>query len=80
MCFRKIYEKYPLMKGYLIIDNEFEKPWEFEEYDFNIPMINEIYLWRILPPVRLFKNGYIYLYNQINNNIFYSNNINIIWL
>jgi len=38
MSFRKVYEKYPYMKGYLIIDDDyFIKPWEFENYNFNIP-------------------------------------------
>lgn len=41
MSFRKAYEKYPYMKGYLIIDDDyFIKPWEFENYNFNIPQTN----------------------------------------
>ena len=67
MSFRKVYEKYPYMKGYLIIDDDyFIKPWEFENYNFNIPQTNEIH--------RVYKNNYIFLNNQINNNIYYSNN------
>ena len=43
MSFRKVYEKYPYMKGYLIIDDDyFKKPWEFENYNFNIPQTNEM--------------------------------------
>ena len=38
MSFRKVYEEYPYIKGYLIIDDDyFIKPWEFENYHFNIP-------------------------------------------
>ena len=67
MRFRKVYEKYPYMKGYLIIDDDyFIKPLEFENYNFNIPKTNEIH--------RVYKNNYIFLNNQINNNIYYSNN------
>ncbi len=42
MCFRKIYNKNSNMKGYLIInDDNFMRTWEIENYDFNIPWINE---------------------------------------
>ena len=75
MCFRKVYEKYPNMKGYLIIDDDyFIKPWEFEDYNFNIPWINEIFIRRILS-VHIFKNSYIFLDNQNFNNIYYNNNM-----
>ena len=74
MSFRKVYEKYPYMKGYLIIDDDyFIKPWEFENYNFNIPQTNEIHI-RIILGFRVYKNNYIFLNNQINNNIYYSNN------
>ena len=74
MSFRKVYEKYPYMKGYLIIDDDyFIKPWEFENYNFNIPQTNKIHL-RIMLGFRVYKNNYIFLNNQINNNIYYSNN------
>ena len=75
MCFRKVYEKYPNMKGYLIMDDDyFLKPWEFEDYNFNIPWINEIFIRRIFG-FYPFKSSYIYLDSQINNNIYYNNNI-----
>ena len=49
MCFRKIYNKNSNMKGYLIVnDDNFMRTWEIENYDFNIPWINEykISFWR----------------------------------
>lgn len=74
MSFRKVYEKYPYMKGHSIIDDDyFIKPWEFENYNFNIPQTNEIHIRTILG-FRVYKNNYIFLNNQINNNIYYSNN------
>ena len=41
MCFRKIYDKFPNFKGYLIIDDDnLFKPWEMENLNFELPWIN----------------------------------------
>ena len=73
MFFRKVYQKYPYMKGYLTLDDDyFIKPWEFEDYDFKILLINEIYFISLLALI-IFKNIYIYLDNQFNNNNHYNN-------
>ena len=42
-CFSNIYYKYPFYKGYLFInDDDFMKPWELENLDFDIPWIYEL--------------------------------------
>ena len=67
MCFRKVYKKYPNFKGYLIIDDDnLMKPWDFQNFDSNIPWTNIFNLRRIL--VGCFKNSYIYFDNLIKNN------------
>lgn len=41
MCFRKVYERFPNFKGYLFLnDDNFLKPWEIENMDFNVPITN----------------------------------------
>ena len=41
ICIKKVYEKYPNFKGYLIInDDNIMKPWELEGINQNIPWIN----------------------------------------
>ena len=43
ICFRSVYNKYPNMKGYLFLnDDNFIKPWDLENLDFNIPWMNII--------------------------------------
>ena len=59
----KSLRKISIYKRILIINYDyFIKPWEFENYDFNIPLIKKIY-------------SYKYLDNKINNNIYYNNNM-----
>lgn len=67
ICFRRVFNEYPNFKGYLIIDDDnLMKPWEIDDFDFNIPWTNNLNLRRIL--VRLFKNAYIYFDNLIKDN------------
>ena len=43
ICFKKVYNKFKNMKGYLIInDDNFLKSWELEDFDYNIPWINKV--------------------------------------
>ena len=44
-CLKRVYEKYPNMKGYLfIMDDAFIKIWEFENLNFDIPWIMNFYI------------------------------------
>ena len=67
MCFRRAFNEYPKFKGYLIIDDDnLMKPWEIDDFDFNIPWTNNLNLRRIF--IHLFKNDYIYFDNLIKDN------------
>ena len=47
MCFRKVYNKFQNMKGYLIInDDNFLKSWELENFDYNIPWFNNFHIFQ----------------------------------
>ena len=73
ICYRKIYNKYPKLKGYLIInDDNFLKPWEIENLNFDLPWINYFDFKR--KHVDEFSGNKI-LKNIINNNKIVANNI-----
>ena len=66
ICFRKLYDKYPNFKGYIIInDDNFLKPWEIENLNFDLPWINYFDYKR---QSATFFSGYKLLENMINNN------------
>ena len=86
MCFRSVYNKYPNMKGYLFLnDDNFIKPWDLENLDFNIPWMNIIRKHRnTSKPVSNYRkntnkwkrlnNTYIYTNYFLNKNIRWKNN------
>ena len=75
ICFKKIFYKYPKMKGYLIInDDNFLKYWNLENYDFNIPWFNMFTISRCLK-WHIFKNSYKNLDNIFHTNLEWRNNI-----
>ena len=83
MCFRSVYNKYPNMKGYLFLcDDNFIKPWELENVDFNIPWMNYILKhWNTsLPNSSTIKKTS--LWKRLNNTFINTNyflNKNLAW-
>ena len=83
MCFRKVYNKYPDMKGYLIInDDNFLKIWDLENFDYNIPWLNmfKIDIWKQFlynsnKLTKAFKNGFKNMNNIFNKNLEWKINI-----
>lgn len=70
---KKIYNKYPLFKGYLFInDDDFIKIWELDNLDYNIPWL---YTFQ---SINIGWSNYKYcrsIYNIINNNIIWKENL-----
>ena len=83
MCFRKIYNKYPNMKGYLIIDDDnFLKTWNLDNIDYNIPFLNifqfhrwKQFLYNSSQISKLFIKTYKNLNNTFYKNLEWKNNI-----
>ena len=83
MCFRKVFNKYPNMKGYLILnDDNFMKTWHLDNYDFNIPWLNEFQIshWKIFlrNPKQFwvhFRKAFMNLNNIISKNLEWKQNI-----
>ena len=83
MCFRNVYNKYPNMKGYLFLcDDDFIKPWDLENLDFNIPWMNYIRKhWNISIPAP-FTTKNTSLWKRLNNTFVNTNNFlnkNLAW-
>ena len=74
ICFKKIYQKYPNMKGYLLLNDDiFLKIWELENYDFNIPWFNKFAIK--FKKERIFKNSIFKTKKFLNHKFEWKNNL-----
>lgn len=82
-CFREVYNRYPNMKGYLFIDDDnFIKPWQLENLNFNIPWINKINIYCNITNPALYIKRNSSLWKRLNHTYFtlkYLLNRNISW-
>ena len=56
-CIKRVYELYPNKKGYLfLMDDDFLKVWELENFDFNIPWLYHFFIKTDLFHKKSYKN------------------------
>ena len=71
-CIKRVYNKYPNMKGYLfVMDDAFIKIWNFEYYNFDIPWIMTIYISKTKNWVRDNDRELV----MLNRNLKWKNNL-----